>query len=66
MMTLKQAEQWVRNHDDNSELDAEELEQAFRAIFAREPDNEDREQGLWSHLCAAVEQNPPGWQSVEA
>ena len=53
-MTKSEAELWVFNHDDNDNLDDGELEAAFAAIFEREPDDYDREQGLWSHLCAAV------------
>lgn len=53
-MTKSEAELWVFNHDDNDDLSDDELESAFAAIFDREPDDEDREQGLWSHLCAAV------------
>jgi hypothetical protein len=54
-MTLKEARQWVRDHDDADELDEKELEEAFRAIFGRDAVYADREQGLWSHLCAAEE-----------
>jgi hypothetical protein len=53
-MTKQQAEQWVRAHNDNDDLDADELEAAFAAIFERSADDDDREQGLWSHVCAVV------------
>lgn len=52
-MNKQQAENWVRNHNDDDVLDNDELEAAFAAIFERPADDEDREQGLWSHLCAA-------------
>ncbi len=54
-MTKSQAEKWVRSHSDDDDLDDAELEAAFAAIYERAADDEDREQGLWSHLCAAVE-----------
>jgi hypothetical protein len=53
-MTKSEAEKWVRDHSDEDELDNDECEAAFEAIFERTADDEDREQGLWSHLCAAV------------
>jgi hypothetical protein len=53
-MTKEQAEKWVRNHTDSDDLDESDLESAFAAIFERPADDEDREQGLWSHLCAGV------------
>lgn len=53
-MTKQQAEQWVRAHQDDDELDEDELEAAFAALYERPADDEDREQGLWSHCCAAV------------
>ena len=54
-MTKTEAENWVRSHNDDDNLADDELEAAFAAIFERAADGEDREQGLWSHLCAAVE-----------
>lgn len=53
-ITKSQAEQWVRDHSDSDEMSDEDCEAAFAAIFERQADDEDREQGLWSHLCAAV------------
>lgn len=53
-MTKTEAERWVRSHGDDDKLADDELEAAFTAIFGREADDEDREQGLWSHLCAAA------------
>ena len=54
-MTKTEAKKWVRNYSDDDELADDELEAAFAAIFERPADDEDREQGLWSHICAAVE-----------
>jgi hypothetical protein len=53
-MTPAEATEWVKNHSDSDDLCDDELEAAFQAIFARKPDDQDWEQGLWSHLCAAV------------
>lgn len=54
-MTEAEATEWVRSHSDDDQLEDDQLEAAFAAIFEREADDEDRAQGLWSHLCAAVE-----------
>jgi hypothetical protein len=53
-MTKQQATQWVRGHDDGDDLDEEELESAWLAIMGRPADGQDRAEGLWSHLCAAI------------
>lgn len=47
---------WVEEYatrEEDVELDDVELEQAFEAIFERPADDQDRDEGLWSHLCAA-------------
>ena len=49
-MTKNEATQWVLAHEDGDELEA-----AFTAIFERPADDQDREEGLWSHLCAAAD-----------
>lgn len=48
------AEQWVSDHADGDSLDDEELADAFRLLYGREPDDDDRREGLWSYCCAAV------------
>jgi hypothetical protein len=53
-MTKREAKAWVRAHSDDDELPDHELAAAFTAIFGRRPDAQDRREGLWSHLCAAV------------
>lgn len=53
-MTVKEAKAWVRSHDDDDSLDESELIAAFTAIFGRAPDRQNHDEGLWSHLCAAV------------
>jgi hypothetical protein len=54
-MTSKEATQWVRDHYDDEELDDEELEEVFAAIYGRYPDDDDMRDGLWSLVCAAYE-----------
>lgn len=51
-MTEEQAKEWVEEHTDDDELDEEDLEHAFGAIFGRRAEDRDRAEGLWSHLCA--------------
>jgi hypothetical protein len=53
-MTEAEAVQFVRDHGDGDDLDDTDLEEAFRALYEREPDEDDRMVGLWSLLCAAV------------
>lgn len=53
-MSKQQAIEWVKNHSDDDTLNDDELEAAFLAIFERAADDDDREQGLWSHLCASI------------
>ena len=53
-MTKAEARRYVADHEDSDELDDADLVAAFTAIYGRAPDDIDRDQGLWSHLCAAV------------
>ena len=52
-MTKTQAIEWVKSTDDGDAYE-DECKDAFRAIFGREPNDDDRDQGIWFHLCAAV------------
>lgn len=54
-MTQAQAIEWVRDHADEDNLNPDELDTVFFALFGREPDKRDREEGLWSHCCAATD-----------
>lgn len=47
--------EFVASHSDEDEFDQAELEHIFRLAMDREPDDEDRELGLWSLICAEVE-----------
>jgi len=53
-MTEEQAREYVADHADDDDLDSDDLEHAFAAIFGRRADDQDRAEGLWSHLCAGV------------
>lgn len=53
-MTEDEAREYVEEHTDEDDLDEDDLEHAFAAIFGRRADDQDRAEGLWSHLNAAV------------
>lgn len=46
------AKDYVRDMQDADNHHQEALEEAFRGMFHRDPDDTDREQGLWSLLCS--------------
>ena len=52
-MNLQQALAFVAEHSDDDDLDQADIDPAFTAIFGREPDDVDRELGLWSLAVAA-------------
>lgn len=53
-MTKQEAIEYVRETDD-TDADYETIRrEVFPAIFGREPDADDEQEGLWSHCCAAV------------
>lgn len=52
-MTKREAEKWVRTVDEDS-INDDDLEAAWLAIFGRKPDSQERREGIWSHLCAAI------------
>jgi len=54
-MTRQQAIEWVREQTDEDPLDEDELEAAYAALYGMPADDQDREEGLWSHCCAAAE-----------
>lgn len=53
-MTRAQAVEYVREHSDDDDLDADDLSDAFYAFFRRNPDV-DESTCVWSHLCACVD-----------
>jgi len=50
----REAIEYVRSHDDHDNLDREDIEAAYTALYGP-PDDQDREEGLWSHCCAYVQ-----------
>lgn len=51
-MDATQAKEYIASHDDQDSLDEDDLEHAFAAITGRRADDDDRREGLWSHLNA--------------
>ena len=57
-MNRQQAAAFVADHSDDDDLDQADIDAAFTAIFEREPDDEDRDNGLWSMMVAATNDDP--------
>jgi len=55
-MTKPEAIKYVRSCDDDGGPETyKEAAELFAAVFGRQPDDDDGDQGdLWSHVCAAV------------
>lgn len=51
----EEAVAWVESHDDYDVLDMDEARAAFAALYDREADDEDLEDGLWSLCCAEAD-----------
>jgi hypothetical protein len=56
-MTLLEAFDFVQVHCDDDDLDPADIDAAFTAIFQRDPDDEDREAGLWSMMVVACNED---------
>lgn len=52
--TDETARKYVQDHDDADELDAEDLEHVFAALYGRRATNTESQEGLWSHCVAYV------------
>ena len=50
-MTADQAREYVAAHTDDDAHDSDDLEHAFAALMDRRADDDDRAEGLWSHIC---------------
>lgn len=50
-----QVARWVESRTDYDHIPDSELVRYFRLLYGREPDAIDREQGLWSLICAGLE-----------
>ena len=57
-MNRQQAVDFVSEHSDDDDLDKADIDAAFTAIFERDPDDEDRDNGLWSMMVAATNDDP--------
>lgn len=51
--TPETAREWVAEHQDDDDLDDDDLGHVFAALHGRRADDRDREEGLWS-LCVAA------------
>jgi hypothetical protein len=54
-MSKEEALAWVAEHDDDDDLDEEDLEHVFAAITGRRANDKDRQEGLWSHVNALAD-----------
>ena len=50
-MTEAEATEWVYSQDESGEVDQDQLEAAFEALYSRPADDDDRQNGLWSLCC---------------
>jgi len=64
-MNHKNAVEFVMQHADDDDIDQSDIDAAFSAIFERDPDDEDREAGLWSMMVAACNDDPSCDESAE-
>ncbi|MEI8017710.1 MAG: hypothetical protein WCH39_05880 [Schlesneria sp.] len=53
-MNRQNAVEFVMQHFDDDDLEQDDINAAFTAFFERDPDDEDREAGLWSLMLSAV------------
>jgi hypothetical protein len=57
----EEVREFIGSYEDDDEIDEAELERVFRLAYGRRADDEDRETGLWSLICASV----AGWRGGE-
>lgn len=50
MHTVADVKKWLDEAGDD--IDDADVEQAFRIVYRRKPDEEDRAVGIFSHVCA--------------
>jgi len=53
-MTAEQSTEWVYEQDEMGEVDQDQLDLAFAALYGRQATDDDRQAGLWSLCCAAT------------
>jgi hypothetical protein len=47
----RKVKSFVQDHSDDDELDEDDMQEMFVLAFGRNPDDSDKRDGLWSHLC---------------
>lgn len=58
---LDAAREYVASHEDDDDMDEDELAEVFVQVYGRKPDAKDRRDGVWSLICAgACELDPNG------
>lgn len=53
-MTIDEARELIRECGDD-EMDDDTAREIFLAVYGRDPDVHDIEEGIWSHCCAALD-----------
>jgi hypothetical protein len=54
LIDLEAAREYVDSHEDDDDMDEDELEEVFVQVYGRKPDAKDRRDGIWSLICAGV------------
>ena len=49
-------QEWFDSVDEQFPTDRDEelIPEAFEAVFGREPDEDEKREGLWSHICSVL------------
>jgi hypothetical protein len=50
---IPEVKDFVESYGDNDKIDEDDLERIFELAYGRKADDEDRELGLWSLICAS-------------
>ena len=51
---LDAAREYVASHEDDDDMDEDELADVFVQVYGRKPDAKDRRDGVWSLICAGI------------
>jgi hypothetical protein len=51
---MNEVREFIASYEDADRIPEEELERVFALAYERPADDEDREVGLWSLICAAA------------
>lgn len=60
IMTRQEAIDWVNSHDDNSDLDRDELDAAFEALLGRPADDDESVCDRWTNCVMFAEDDDEG------